>query len=229
MNKKIAALGAIAVALLFLSSTASAQTTGTVVLNGTVAAAIQLHFHDSTAIGGATETTKPAHDAALAYVVDLGNVGAANTNTWVGAEVQVMIRSNYGTNTTLSLQRTAGSGFGASPSIRYDDVGIGVGTIACHNVNPLCNSAPTVAGSWSNTPDIAGNINADGVATFPTDLADLATNTLIVTFAGRISTGGGLASQNNAVVVPIRYVVHPQFFAVNAGFSATITYTVAGT
>ena len=80
LNRNWKALGIMAAVLAFVPA-AFAQTSGTVALSGTVAAAAKLTSGGAASLtgnSGGGVTTSSAADAALATVVDLGDVGPAN-------------------------------------------------------------------------------------------------------------------------------------------------------
>ena len=122
-------LSALAVApLLTLSAAATyAQTTGSVTMTATVSNFVELTSGGAVTLtgnSGGSIITDGTANSPLAVVVDLGEVGPSNTNSFVKLSVPVRLRSNvaYQLNMVSSV-----AGAGAPPfSLKDPDVGFGL-------------------------------------------------------------------------------------------------------
>src|SRR5205809_6836476 len=89
---------ALAAALLVAAAAgASAQTTGSVQMTGQVSNFVELRSGGAVTLSGnsgGSVTTDGVANSPLAVVVDLGELGPANTNSFVKLSVPVKMRSN---------------------------------------------------------------------------------------------------------------------------------------
>ena len=126
--KSLGRLALLTTLIALTSAVASAQTTGTVTINGSVQKSASLRWHSFTPLNSETGTNNPnTQNSALLFTLDLGDVSPANTNNYAGGTVQVILRTNAAY--TLSAQVTASSGFGsaANGDITLADLGFGMG------------------------------------------------------------------------------------------------------
>lgn len=225
LNRKWMALGALAAFAAFAPS-ASAQTSGTVVISGSVVAAVKLTSGGAASLSGNSGggvTTQSAADAALATVVDFGDVGPANTNTYVCFSQPLFLRANAAS--TLSAAVTAATFGAGAGDLQKSDIGIGFQNLAAGGANADI-STSTVAAGYSADPCAATVTN--GVPTFSQTLNSLATaapGTAVLTSTGPISVRGNFASNSNAADLDLKLAIVPQAFTVGT-FSATITLTM---
>ena len=211
--------------LAIAAGTASAQSTGTVTINGSVAKSASIRWWSFTALNTETGTNSPnTQNSPLLFTLNVGDVSPANANNYAGGKVKVILRTNAAY--ALSAQVTASSGFGAaSGDITLSDVGFGLSNLANSGAlvfgDPATNSV--IAGSFGNDPSAAAK-NADGVPTFPTSLSNVSSATQVLS-GPRISKGGSVSSPNNGLLVDTVYAIGPQYFTPTT-FSATVTYTI---
>ena len=224
--KQMVKLASLAIILSVTAVIASAQTSGTVSLNGSVAKSASIRWWSYTALNTETGTNAPnTQDSPLAFTLSLGDVSPTNANSYAGGKVKMILRSNAAY--AVSAQVTASGGFGAAASgdITLSDIGFGVANLA--NSGGLVSGDPaggsTIAGSFGNDPSSAAK-NADGVPTFATSLNNVSAATQVLS-GPRISKAGSVNSANNGLLVDTIYAVGPQFFTPTA-FSATVTYTI---
>jgi hypothetical protein len=206
---------------------ASAQTSGTVTVNGSVAKSAAIRWWSYTALNSETGANAPnTQNSPLVFTLSLGDVSPANTNNYAGGKVKMILRSNAAY--AVSAQVTASSGFGAAASgdITLSDIGFGLANLANSGALVIADPAGSsvIAGSFGNDPSGAAK-NADGVPTFATSLNNVSAAATQVLSGPRISKGGSVDSPNNGLLVDTIYAVGPQFFTPTT-FSATVTYTI---
>ena len=223
--RRLAQLAFITTFVAIAAATASAQSTGTVTINGSVAKSASIRWWSFTALNTETGTNSPnTQNSPLLFTLNVGDVSPANSNNYAGGKVKVILRTNAAY--ALSAQVTASSGFGAaSGDITLSDVGFGLANLA--NSGALVFGDPAtdsvVAGSFGNDPSAASK-NADGVPAFPTSLNNVSSATQVLS-GPRISKGGSVSSPNNGLLVDTIYAIGPQYFTPTT-FSATVTYTI---
>jgi hypothetical protein len=223
--KRLAKLALGMTLLALAAGTASAQSTGSVTINGSVAKSASIRWWSFTALNTETGTNAPnTQNSPLLFTLNVGDVSPANLNNYAGGKVKVILRTNAAY--ALSAQVTASSGFGAaSGDLTLSDVGFGLSNLANSGGlvfgDPATNSV--IAGSFGNDPSTASK-NADGVPTFPTSLNNVSSATQVLS-GPRISKGGSVSSPNNGLLVDTVYAIGPQYFTPTT-FSATVTYTI---
>ncbi len=225
--KQFVKLASLAIVLSVTAVVASAQTSGTVTINGSVSKSASIRWWSYTALNSEVGANAPnTQNSPLAFTLSLGDVSPTNLNNYAGGRVKMILRSNAAY--AVSAQVTASSGFGgAAGDIALTDIGFGVGNLA--NSGALVSGDPAggsaIAGSFGNDPSAAAK-DADGVPTFPTSLNSVAAAATQVLSGPRISKAGSVSSPNNGLLVDTVYAVGPQYFTPVAAFSATVTYTI---
>lgn len=226
--KQFAKMASLAVLVSVTAVVGSAQTSGTVTINGSVAKSAAIRWWSYTALNSEAGVNAPnTQNSPLAFTLSLGDVSPTNTDTYAGGRVKMILRSNA--SYAVSAQVTANSGFGAAANgdITLSDIGFGVGNLANSGVlvvgDPATNSV--VAGTFVNDPSAAVK-DADGIPTFSNSLNSVAAAATQVLSGPRISKAGSINSANNGLLVDTVYAVGPQFFTPAAAFSATVTYTI---
>ncbi|HEY9286315.1 MAG TPA: hypothetical protein VIP46_22880 [Pyrinomonadaceae bacterium] len=218
--------------LLALAVVAAAQvnTSGTVNMSGTVSKFVELNSGGAVTLtgnSGGGVTTDGVADNALAVVVNLGELGPANTNSFVRASVPLKVRSN--TNYVLSMSATVTSSATSASRILASDIGFGLGSFTR-------SSAVGVHTTGVDTDNTSGD---------PTNAANGAVNATTGRFeytAARSHLGAFSASttvlsgarvlnavpraNTNGLVVPAVFSVKPQFYE-EGSLTATATFTVA--
>ncbi len=220
-------------AFLFLTAVgadAQTNTSGTVNLSGTVSKFVELNSGGAVTLtgnSGGGVTTDGVADNALAVVVNMGELGPANANSFVKLSVPVKIRSN--TNYVLSMSAgVSGSGSTAN-RIVASDIGFGLGSFSR-------SSAVGVHTTGVDTDNTSGD---------PTNAANGAVNATSGRFeytAARSHLGAFAASttvlsgprvlnavpraNTNGLVVPAVFSVKPQFYE-EGSMTATATFTIA--
>ncbi|HLG14248.1 MAG TPA: hypothetical protein VJH03_07060 [Blastocatellia bacterium] len=232
--RQLAKLAFLTVIVAMTSVVASAQTTGTVTINGSVGNAASLRWWTFTNNNATSGTNAPnTQNSPLVFTLDLGDVSPNNTNAYVGGTVQVIMRTNA-PSYTLNSYVSASSGFGAvgnaAGDISLADIGFGVQDLAVSGTGALVSAGAlagsTITAAYDADPGAAVK-DADGIPSFSRTLNDLGTtaNGPTLVSGPRISKGGNNNSPNNGLTVNTKYAVGPQFFTPGS-FSATATFTL---
>ncbi|HEV2863759.1 MAG TPA: hypothetical protein VGX48_22380 [Pyrinomonadaceae bacterium] len=218
--------------VLLLSVVASAQvsTSGQVNLSGTVSKFVELNSGGAVTLtgnsGGGVSTDGVAGDPLLVTVA-LGELGPANSNSFVKLSVPLKIRSN--TNYVLSMSATVASGT-SSNRMLASDIGFGIGAVT---------RSTSVVGLHTGGSDV------DNTSGDPTGASNGAVNSTSGKFeytAARSHLGAFSSSttvlsgsrvlnavprtNTNGLVFPAIFSVKPQFYDEGA-MTATATFTIA--
>jgi len=226
--KQVVRLASLALVVSATAVVGSAQTSGTVTINGSVAKSAAIRWWSYTALNTESGVNAPnTQNSPLAFTLSLGDVSPTNSDAYAGGRVKMILRSNAAY--AVSAQVTANSGFGAAANgdITLSDIGFGVGNLANSGAlvvgDPATNSV--VAGTFVNDPSAAVK-DADGIPAFSNSLNTVAAAATQVLSGPRISKAGSMSSPNNGLLVDTVYAVGPQFFTPALAFSATVTYTI---
>ncbi len=203
----------------------SAQTTGSVTMNATVSNFVELTSGGAVTLtgnlGGSVITDGTANSP-LAVVVNLGELGPANTNSFVKLSVPVRLRSNVAYQLNM-VSSVAGAGATAF-SLKDTDVGFGL--------TPAARPANLAPGADTNAtpgdPTIGGSTDANGRWVFA------GANSTLGAYAvsGQVLTGPRInqaVSANSAtnLTFPAIFAVKPQFFDPAPAITITAQFTVA--
>lgn len=227
---KIIKTAAIAVLITTLCAvTASAQsTTGTVNMSGTVSKFVEINSGGSVTLSGNSGggiTTNGTVNNPLAVVINLGELGPSNTNSFVTATVPLKLRSNAAY--VMSTIATVSSSGTTTNKIIAADVGFGLGAISRTGVGVNTTGADT--NSTSGDPTLAGNgsVNAaTGRYEYTTTRSNLSAFTTSTTaLNGAFIMNAVPRSNANGLTVPAIFAVKPQFFE-NGTTTITVTFTV---
>ena len=147
-------------ALLMMSAVATiGQTTGSVTMTATVSNFVELTSGGAVTLtgnSGGSIITDGTANSPLAVVVDLGEVGPSNTNSFVKLSVPLRLRSNVGYQLNM-VSSVAGAG-ATSFSLKDTDVGFGL--------TPAARPANLAAGVDTNAtpgdPTVGGSTDANG-------------------------------------------------------------------
>src|SRR5215210_4369127 len=110
--KRLTQVTFVAALFVMTAAVASAQinTSGTVTMSGTVSKFVELNSGGAVTLAGNSGggvTTDGVTDSALAVVIDLGELGPSNANSFVKATVPLKMRSN--SNYVLSMSAVVAS------------------------------------------------------------------------------------------------------------------------
>lgn len=220
-------VGILAAGMMLVGSAAWAQNSGSVTLNGSVTSTLSLTYDGSSLVDTA-ETSAQAQGDALAFVMNMGDVGDLSRPTTVGGTVYVALRANNGnTQFTVSGQVSSSSGLtsGSTADLGLDDIGFGVGTLAATGTGATAGAgtaAAVAAGPIGGAYDpIAGG------APFTQTLADLSALTALVQASGQVSNSGGLSDANNGLRIPLIFAVEPAMYTPVATWSTVVQFTAS--
>src|SRR5688572_23160463 len=189
---------------------ASAQTTGSVTMSASVSNFVELTSGGAVTLtgnlGGSVITDGTANSP-LAVVVNLGELGPANSNSFVKLSVPVRLRSNvaYQLNVVSSVAGAGATAF----SLKDTDVGFGL--------TPAARPASLAAGVDTNAtpgdPTVGGSTDVDGRWVFA------GANSTLGAYAvsGQVLTGPRVnqaVAPNSAtnLTFPAIFAIKPQFF-----------------
>ena len=202
----------------------SAQTTGSVTMNATVSNFVQLTSGGAVTLtgnSGGSVITDGTANSPLAVVVNLGELGPSNTNSFVTLSVPLRLRSNVAYQLNM-VSSVAGAGATAF-SLKDTDVGFGL-TPAARPAN-LAPGADT--NSTPGDPTVGGSIDANGRWVFA------GANSTLGAYAvsGQVLTGPRInqaVSANSAtnLTVPAIFAIKPQFFDPAPAITITAQFTV---
>jgi hypothetical protein len=218
--------------LLALSAFAAAQTntSGTVTMSGTVSKFVELNSGGAVTLtgnSGGGVTTNGVADSALAVVVNLGELGPANTNSFVKATVPLKIRSNA--NYVLSMSATVTSSATSSSRLLASDVGFGLGSFSRSSAVGV-HTAGVDTDNTSGDPTNAANgaVNATSgrfeYTATRSHLGAFSASTTVL--SGPRVLNAVPRSNTNGLVVPAVFSVKPQFYE-EGSVTATATFTIA--
>ena len=216
-------LSALAISILFAMS-AAAQTTGSVTMNATVSNFVELTSGGAVTLtgnSGGSIITDGTANSPLAVVVNLGELGPSNTNSFVKLSVPVRLRSNVAYQLNM-VSSVAGAG-ATSFSLKDTDVGFGL--------TPAARPANLAAGVDTNAtpgdPTVGGSTDANGRWVFA------GANSTLGAYAvsGSVLSGPRInkaVSANSAtnLTFPAIFAIKPQFFDPAPAITITAQFTV---
>jgi hypothetical protein len=213
-------------ALLAMSAavTNAQQTTGSVTMQATVSNFVELTSGGAVTLtgnlGGSVITDGTANTP-LAVVVDMGELGPANTNSFVKLSVPVRLRSNVSYQLNM-VSSVAGAG-ATSFSLQDTDVGFGL--------TPAARPANLAPGADTNAtpgdPTIGGSTDVDGRWVFAGSNSTLGAYAV----SGEVLSGPRInkaVSANSAtnLTFPAIFAIKPQFFDPAPAITITAQFTV---
>lgn len=211
------------------SAFAQAQLTGTVNMSATVSKFVEINSGGAitlTGNSGGGVTTDGVANSALAAVVNLGELGPSNTNSFVTASVPLKLRSNA--NYVLSMNATVTSTGSTANKIGSADVGFGLGTVTRAGTGVNTTGADTNA--TSGDPTLAGNGSVNAVSG---RYEFTAANSNLSAFSASTTAMNGARIMNavprsntNGLAVPAIFAVKPQFFE-DGSTTVAVTFTVS--
>lgn len=224
---KLAAFAALMTALLL--TTVNAQTTtGTVNMSGTVSKFVEINSGGAVTLAGNSGggvTTDGTLNNPLAVVINLGELGPSNTNSFVTASVPLKLRSNAAY--VMSMIATVTSTGSTTNKIGAADVGFGLGAISRTGVGVNTTGSDTNATSGDPTLPANGSVNAtSGRYEFTATRSNLsAFSSSTTALNGSFIMNAVPRSNANGLTVPAIFAVKPQFFE-NGTTTVAVTFTV---
>jgi hypothetical protein len=219
-------ISALAVAtLLTLSAVATyAQTTGSVTMTATVSNFVELTSGGAVTLtgnSGGSIITDGTANSPLAVVVNLGELGPSNTNSFVKLSVPVRLRSNVAYQLNM-VSSVAGAGATAF-SLKDTDVGFGL--------TPAARPANLAAGVDTNAtpgdPTVGGSTDANGRWVYSGANSTLGAYAVsgAVLSGPRINQAVSANSATN-LTFPAIFAVKPQFYDPAPAITITAQFTV---
>jgi len=223
---KIAAFAATMMATLTVAAAAQ-STTGTVNMSATASKFVEINSAGAVtltgAVGGAV-TTDGTLNQPLAVVINLGEIGPSNLNSFVMASVPMKIRSNVAYQITASSVVTSS----ATSSNRLTPLDVGFGLGAVSRVGVGVNSVGTDSNGTNGDPTAAaaGTVNlttgrfeytsANGSLGGFTSLGPVLSGPQIMNAVPRANSAG--------LTVPAIFAIKPQFYE-NGSSTIAVTFT----
>ena len=212
-------------ALLMMSAAATfGQTTGSVTMTATVSNFVELTSGGAVTLtgnSGGSIITDGTANSPLAVVVDLGEVGPSNTNSFVKLSVPLRLRSNVAYQLNM-VSSVAGAG-ATSFSLKDTDVGFGL--------TPAARPANLAAGVDTNAtpgdPTVGGSTDVNGrwvYAGANSTLGAYAVSGAVLS-GPRINKTVAANSASN-LTVPAIFTVKPQFYDPAPAITITAQFTV---
>ncbi|CAN5409329.1 hypothetical protein BH10ACI3_BH10ACI3_12230 [soil metagenome] len=225
-NLKLICLAAFV--LLLVAAAPAQTTTGNVSMSATVSKFVEINSGGGVTLTGNTSggiTTNGTLNNPLAVVVNLGELGPSNTNSFVTANVPLKLRSNAAY--VLSMTSTVTSTGSTANKIGAADIGFGLGTISRSGVG--VNTAGTDTNATSGDPTLGANgaVNgASGRFQFTAVRSNLSAFTASTTaLSGSFIMNAVPRSNANGLTVPAIFAVKPQFYE-NGTTTVNVTFTV---
>ena len=224
---KIAAT-AVFMTAIFAMAVSAQTTTGTVSMTATVSKYVEINSGGAVTLtgnSGGGVTTDGTTNNPLAVVVNLGELGPSNTNSFVTASVPLKLRSNAAYS--MSLLAVVSSSGSTANKIGASDVGFGLGAVTRTGVG--VNTAGTDTNNTSGDPTLPANgaVNAvSGRFEFVTARSNLGAFTSSTTaLSGLFILNAVPRSNTQGLTVPALFSVKPQFYEVGST-TVTATFTV---
>jgi hypothetical protein len=224
MKRAVTVFGAAALLATLATVAAAQQTTGTVTMTASVSNYVELNSGGAVTLtgnSGGSVITDGTVNTPLAVVVNLGELGPSNTNSFVKLSVPLKLRSNVGYQLNM-VSSVAGAGATAT-SLKDTDVGFGL-TPAARPAN-LANGVDT--NSTPGDPTVGGSTDVNGRWVFA------GANSTLGAFSSsaQVLTGPRInqavhASNNSGLVVPAIFAVKPQFYDPAPAITMTATFTI---
>jgi hypothetical protein len=215
---------ATATLLMMTAAVSYAQTTGSVTMTATVSNFVELTSGGAVTLtgnSGGSVITDGTANSPLAVVVNLGELGPSNTNSFVKLSVPLRLRSNVAYQLNM-VSSVAGAG-ATSFSLKDTDVGFGLTPAA----RPA-NLAPGVdTNDTPGDPTVGGSTDANGRWVFSGSNSTLGAYAV----SGEVLTGPRVnkaVAGNSAtnLTVPAIFAIKPQFFDPAPAITITAQFTV---
>jgi len=220
---------AIVALLIVPAATAFSQsTTGTVSMSATVSKFVEFNSGGAVTLTGNTTggiTTNGTVNNPLAVVINFGELGPSNTNSFVTASVPLKLRSNAAY--VLSLAATVTSSGSTANEITAADVGFGIGTFTRSGVG--VNTGGTDTNNTAGDPTLGANGSVNGATgrynytATRSNLSSFSASTTVL--SGAFIMNAVPRSNANGLTVPAIFSIKPQFYEVGTT-TAVATFTI---
>ena len=228
INNTVKLIGAAISMLIFVTSVSAQTTTGTVSMSATVSKFVEINSGGSVTLAGNSGggiTTNGTVNNPLAVVINLGELGPSNANSFVTANVPLKLRSNAAY--VLSMASTVTSTGSTANKIGAADIGFGLGSVTRSGVGVNTTGIDTNATSGDPTLVGNGSVNAtSGRYEFTATRSNLSAFASSTTaLSGAFIMNAVPRSNANGLVVPAIFAVKPQFYE-NGSTTVSVTFTV---
>jgi hypothetical protein len=217
---------ALAIATLMMLSAAvtHAQTTGSVTMTASVSNFVELTSGGAVTLtgqSGGSVITDGTANSPLAVVVNLGEVGPSNSNSFVKLSVPLRLRSNVAYQLNM-VSSVAGAGATAY-SLKDTDVGFGL----TPGARPASLAAGVDTNSTPGDPTVGGSTDVNGRWVYA------GANSTLGAYAvsGQVLTGPRInkataPSAAPALDVPSIFAIKPQFYDPAPAITITAQFTI---
>lgn len=200
------------------------QTTGSVTMTATVSNFVELNSGGAVTLTGnlgGSVITDGTVNTPLAVVVDMGELGPANSNSFVTLSVPLKLRSNVAYQ--LNMVGTVAGAGATSFSLQDTDVGFGL-TPSARPANLAAGTDTTVT---PGDPTVGGSTDVNGRWVFAGSNSTLGAYST----SGEVLTGPRVnkatpANSNIGLTVPAIFAIKPQFFDPAPAITITAQFTV---
>jgi hypothetical protein len=215
---------AISAVLAMTAVMTGAQTTGSVTMTASVSNFVELTSGGAVTLtgnSGGSVITDGTANSPLAVVVDLGELGPSNSNSFVKLSVPLRLRSNVAYQLNM-VSSVAGAG-ATSFSLKDTDVGFGL--------TPAARPANLAAGVDTNAtpgdPTVGGSTDANGRWVYSGANSTLGAYAVsgAVLSGPRVNQAVAANSATN-LTLPAIFAVKPQFFDPAPAITITAQFTV---
>ena len=222
---KLAAIAAFMVTLFVVGATAQ-STTGTVTLSGTVSKYVEIASAGAVTLAGNSGggvTTDGTLGNTLGVVVNMGELGPANTNSFVTATVPVRFRSNA--TYSVAAVATVTSTGSAANKIVASDIGFGLANLTRTGTG-VAAGADTNSTTGDPTPGgaVSGATGRWVYAAGISNLGAISASTTVLN--GPFIMNAVPRSNTNGLTANAIFSVKPQFYDVGTLTSAVTTFTI---
>lgn len=226
LSKRFVMTTGIAGLLAMTAAVASAQqTTGSVTMTAAVSNYVELNSGGAVTLtgnSGGSVTTDGTVDTPLTVVVNMGELGPSNANSFAKLSVPLKLRSNVSYQLKMS---GSVSGAGATAfSLKATDVGFGL--------DPSSRPSNLASGTDTNAtpgdPTVGGSTDANGRWLFAgsnSTLGDFSSSAEVLS-GPRINKTVPRAN-GTGLVVPAIFAIKPQFFDPAASITISANFTIS--
>jgi hypothetical protein len=209
----------------FVATASAQQTTGSVTMNATVSNFVELNSGGAVTLSGNSGggiTTDGTVNSPLAVVVNLGELGPSNANSFVKLTVPLKMRSNAAYQLSMS-----GSVTGAGSTVyrlKASDVGFGLVTSA--RASNLASGTDTNA--TPGDPTVGGSTDTDGRWVFDGSNSTLDSfSTSAEVLSGPRINKTVPRSNTTGLTLPAIFAVKPQFYDPASAATINVSFTIA--
>ena len=221
----ITAVGISALLAMTAAVASAQQTTGSVNMSAAVSNYVELNSGGAVTLSGnsgGSVTTDGTVDTPLAVVVNIGELGPSNTNSFAKLSVPLKLRSNVSYQLKM-IGSVAGAGATAY-SLQPTDVGFGM--------NPSARPANLANGTDTNAtpgdPTVGGSTDANGRWVFAGANSTFGDFSLAATVLSGPRVNKTTPKANNSgLVVPAIFAIKPQFFDPAASITISANFTIS--